>query len=153
MEQVFGELFLEVAITAALLRVNLRGRFDKTEMRKDFPLHQQSANASADSDVQRVPKVAHAPNGDCPGLDSPRLSNKSSSSYGPVKVAAKAARLKLRVQTEAKLLASSAPRNGAFSNQFIEGMKLLYELEPLIKVKPYLTNQWEKSNRLVKNAS
>jgi len=44
-------------------------------------------------------------------------------------------------------------RAGAFSNQFIEGMKLLYELEPLIKVKPYLTNQWEKSSSLVKNAS
>lgn len=42
---------------------------------------------------------------------------------------------------------------GAFSNQFVEGMKLLYELEPLIKVKPYLTNQWEKSGVLVKNAS
>ncbi|MGC1878821.1 MAG: hypothetical protein WA678_05555 [Rhabdochlamydiaceae bacterium] len=44
-------------------------------------------------------------------------------------------------------------RAGAFSNQFIEGMKLLYELEPLIKVKPYLTNQWEKSDRLIKSAS
>ncbi|MGC2595063.1 MAG: hypothetical protein WA347_02140 [Rhabdochlamydiaceae bacterium] len=44
-------------------------------------------------------------------------------------------------------------RAGAFSNQFIEGMKLLYELEPLIKVKPYFTNQWEKSDRLIKSAS
>jgi hypothetical protein len=44
-------------------------------------------------------------------------------------------------------------RAGAFSNQFIEEMKLLYELEPLIKVKPYLTNQWEKSGAPVKNAS
>ena len=44
-------------------------------------------------------------------------------------------------------------RAGAFSNQFIEGMKLLYELETLIKVKPYLTNQWEKSGAPVKNAS
>lgn len=44
-------------------------------------------------------------------------------------------------------------RAGTFSNQFIEGMKLLYELEPLIKVKPYLTNQWEKSDRLIKSAS
>ena len=34
---------------------------------------------------------------------------------------------------------------GAFSNQFIEGIKPLYEIEPLIKVKLYLTNQWEKS--------
>ena len=42
---------------------------------------------------------------------------------------------------------------GALSNQFIEGMKLLYELEPLIKVKPYLTNQWEKGNKMVKTAS
>jgi hypothetical protein len=42
---------------------------------------------------------------------------------------------------------------GAFSNQFIDGMRLLYELEPLIKVKLYLTNQWEKSDRLIKSAS
>lgn len=42
---------------------------------------------------------------------------------------------------------------GAFSNQFLEGMKQLYELEPFIKVKPYLTNQWEKSGRVSKNAS
>jgi hypothetical protein len=42
---------------------------------------------------------------------------------------------------------------GAFSNQFIEGMKLLYELEPLIKVKPYLTNQWEKNGLAAKRAS
>jgi len=41
---------------------------------------------------------------------------------------------------------------GAFSNQFIEGMKLLYELEPLIKVKPYLTNQWEKRGLAAKRA-
>jgi hypothetical protein len=45
------------------------------------------------------------------------------------------------------------PSTGAFSNQFLEGMKLLYELEPLIKVKPYLTNQWEKGNRVTKTAS
>jgi len=44
-------------------------------------------------------------------------------------------------------------RAGAFSNQFIEGMKLLYELEPLIKVKPYLTNQWEKRGLATKRAS
>ncbi|MBX9743599.1 MAG: hypothetical protein K2X08_00110, partial [Chlamydiales bacterium] len=44
-------------------------------------------------------------------------------------------------------------RAGAFSNQFIEGMKQLYELEPLIKVKPYLTNQWEKSSLPTKRAS
>jgi len=42
---------------------------------------------------------------------------------------------------------------GAFSNQFIEGMKLLYELEPLIKVKPYLTNQWKKRGLAAKRAS
>jgi hypothetical protein len=42
---------------------------------------------------------------------------------------------------------------GAFSNQFIEGMKLLYELEPLIRVKPYLTNQWENGRNPVKTAS
>jgi hypothetical protein len=45
------------------------------------------------------------------------------------------------------------PRIGAFSNQFLEGMKQLYELEPFIKVKPYLTNQWEKGGRVVKYAS
>ena len=44
-------------------------------------------------------------------------------------------------------------RGGAFSNQFIEGMKLLYELEPLIQVKPYLTNQWEKRGLAAKRAS
>jgi hypothetical protein len=44
-------------------------------------------------------------------------------------------------------------RAGAFSNQFIDGMKLLYELEPLIKVKPYLTNQWEKKSLGIKRAS
>jgi len=43
-------------------------------------------------------------------------------------------------------------RAGAFSNQFIKGMKLLYELEPLIKIKPYLTNQWEKSGLAAKRA-
>jgi len=43
-------------------------------------------------------------------------------------------------------------RAGAFSNQFIEGIKQLYELEPLIKLKPYLTNQWEKSGLGVKRA-
>jgi hypothetical protein len=32
-------------------------------------------------------------------------------------------------------------------------MKQLYELEPFIKVKPYLTNQWEKSGKLIKTAS
>jgi hypothetical protein len=32
-------------------------------------------------------------------------------------------------------------------------MKLLYELEPLIKVKPYLTNQWEKDDKVAKHAS
>ncbi len=32
-------------------------------------------------------------------------------------------------------------------------MKQLYELEPFIKVKPYLTNQWEKAGARVKNAS
>jgi hypothetical protein len=52
-------------------------------------------------------------------------------------------------ETRVRVLA----RAGAFSNQFIDGMKLLYELEPLIKLKPYLTNQWEKSDRLVKSAS
>jgi hypothetical protein len=45
------------------------------------------------------------------------------------------------------------PSAGAFSNQFLEGMKQLYELEPFIKVKPYLTNQWEKNDKLVKSAS
>ena len=42
---------------------------------------------------------------------------------------------------------------GALSNQFIEGMKRLYELEPLIKVKPYSTNRWEKGSLAVKRAS
>jgi len=51
------------------------------------------------------------------------------------------------------MLYKTVARAGAFSNPFIEGMKQLYELEPLIKVKPYLTNQWKKSNKLVKNAS
>jgi hypothetical protein len=32
-------------------------------------------------------------------------------------------------------------------------MKQLYELEPFIKVKPYLTNQWEKNNAKFKSAS
>ena len=32
-------------------------------------------------------------------------------------------------------------------------MKQLYELEPFIKVKPYLTNQWEKGGRVAKHAS
>jgi hypothetical protein len=45
------------------------------------------------------------------------------------------------------------PSTGAFSNQFLEGMKQLYELEPFIKVKPYLTNQWEKNNSKIKMAS
>jgi len=45
------------------------------------------------------------------------------------------------------------PSTGAFSNQFLEGMKQLYELEPFIKVKPYFTNQWEKGGRLAKTAS
>ena len=48
---------------------------------------------------------------------------------------------------------NAQPSPGAFSNQFLEGMKQLYELEPFIKVKPYLTNQWEKGGRLVKTAS
>jgi len=48
---------------------------------------------------------------------------------------------------------ADVPSTGAFSNQFLEGMKQLYELEPLIKVKPYLTNQWEKSGNPVKTAS
>ena len=46
-----------------------------------------------------------------------------------------------------------APKAGAFSNQFLEGMKQLYELEPFIKVKPYLTNQWEKNISKIKRAS
>jgi hypothetical protein len=50
-------------------------------------------------------------------------------------------------------LSGEMPSTGAFSNQFLEGMKLLYELEPFIKVKPYLTNQWEKSGSPVKSAS
>jgi hypothetical protein len=41
---------------------------------------------------------------------------------------------------------------GAFSNQFLKGMKQLYELEPFINVKPYLTNQWEKESKLIKTA-
>jgi hypothetical protein len=45
------------------------------------------------------------------------------------------------------------PSTGAFSNQFLEGMKQLYELELFIKVKPYLTNQWEKNNSKIKRAS
>lgn len=45
------------------------------------------------------------------------------------------------------------PSPGAFSNQFLEGMKQLYELEPFIKVKPYLTNQWEKNISKIKSAS
>ncbi len=45
------------------------------------------------------------------------------------------------------------PSTGAFSNQFLEGMKQLYELEPFIKAKPYLTNQWEKGGKLTKTAS
>jgi hypothetical protein len=49
---------------------------------------------------------------------------------------------------EAKASLCFCPGTGAFSNQFLEGMKLLYELEPFIKVKPYLTNQWEKSDNL-----
>jgi hypothetical protein len=51
------------------------------------------------------------------------------------------------------LLGPAQPSTGAFSNQFLEGMKQLYELEPFIKVKPYLTNQWEKNDKLVKSAS
>ena len=50
-------------------------------------------------------------------------------------------------------VSGNVPSTEPFSNQFLEGMKLLYELEPLIKVKPYLTNQWEKSASLVKSAS
>ena len=50
-------------------------------------------------------------------------------------------------------LSGGLPSTGAFSNQFLEGMKQLYELEPFIKVKPYLTNQWEKSGSPVKSAS
>lgn len=45
---------------------------------------------------------------------------------------------------------SELPNTGAFSNEFLEGMKQLYELEPFIKVKPYLINQWEKSNIRIK---
>ena len=52
-----------------------------------------------------------------------------------------------------KNVSGDMPSTGAFSNQFLEGMKLLYELEPFIKVKPYLTNQWEKNNSKIKNAS
>ena len=52
-----------------------------------------------------------------------------------------------------KCASKDVAKAGAFSNQFIEGMKLLYELEPLIKVKPYLTNQWEKSGLAAKRAS
>ena len=47
----------------------------------------------------------------------------------------------------------NVPSTGAFSNQFLEGVKQLYELEPFIKVKPYLTNQWEKNNGKIKRAS
>lgn len=50
-------------------------------------------------------------------------------------------------------LSGELPSPGAFSNQFLEGMKQLYELEPFIKVKPYLTNQWEKSGSKIKTAS
>jgi hypothetical protein len=50
-------------------------------------------------------------------------------------------------------VSGDVPSTGAFSNQFLEGMKQLYELEPFIKVKPYLTNQWEKSNNKIKRAS
>jgi len=44
------------------------------------------------------------------------------------------------------------PSTGAFSNQFLEGIKQLYELELFIRVKPYLTNQWEKGSGGVKKA-
>lgn len=40
------------------------------------------------------------------------------------------------------------PSTGAFPNQLLEGVKQLYELEPFIKAKPYLTNQWEKISKL-----
>lgn len=50
-------------------------------------------------------------------------------------------------------VSGNVPSTGAFSNKFLEGMKQLYKLEPFIKVKPYLTNQWEKGNRPVKTAS
>ncbi len=50
-------------------------------------------------------------------------------------------------------LSGGMPMTGAFSNHFLEGMKQLYELEPFIKVKPYLTNQWEKNNVRIKSAS
>ncbi len=50
-------------------------------------------------------------------------------------------------------LSGELPSTGAFSNQFLDGMKQLYELEPFIKVKPYLTNQWEKNSSKIKRAS
>jgi len=50
-------------------------------------------------------------------------------------------------------VSGDVPSTGTFSNQFLEGMKQLYELEPFIKVKPYLTNQWEKNNSKIKRAS
>lgn len=34
---------------------------------------------------------------------------------------------------------------GQLSNHFIEGMAKIYELEPFIKVEPYLTNQWGRA--------
>ncbi len=58
-----------------------------------------------------------------------------------------------RKKVHQKCTFKDVARAGAFSNQFIEGMKQLYELEPLIKVKPYLTNQWEKSGLAAKRAS
>jgi|688.fasta_scaffold05921_5 hypothetical protein len=55
--------------------------------------------------------------------------------------------------SEMIMFPANVPSTGAFSNQFLEGMKQLYELEPFIKVKPYLTNQWEKNDGKVKRAS
>lgn len=61
------------------------------------------------------------------------------------------------MQVQARLfslgICRKLPNTGAFSNQFLEGMKQLYELEPFIKVKPYLTNQWEKNDDNIKSAS
>lgn len=46
----------------------------------------------------------------------------------------------------------NVPKAAGFLNQFLEEMKQLYELEHFIKVKPYLTNQWEKNISKIKRA-
>ena len=45
------------------------------------------------------------------------------------------------------------PNTGVFPNQFLEGMKQIYELEPFIKLEPHLTNQWGRGGGANKYAS